>query len=364
MNKAKNIFLTPNQFTCTIVSLFIGSSFLYLPNTIIKIAKQDSWISCLLGTIYPIYIVLISSYICKKFPKDNILKLSKKYFGIFLGSILNFVFISFFLFIVTAELSGFSNAYRVYSTPFLKEYQVFLITLLPISFITYKGIKPLGRLNEIGLWLTLILVILLIPALKYGNILNLMPVFGSGLTNIVMGSKETAYNYTGMEMIVLIYPFLQDSKKLLKCSLAGLAIAICIYTFIVFITIFYLGIKTSPKYLWPVLALADSINIPLINSFRFVFITIWAFTAFKCIATYYFAASYGLNQSIKRVSAKTFTLLLYPVIILLSFLYRNQTTRKFYVGKLISIYVIFNIIFISTIAIIIHFKRGEIIEKV
>jgi len=317
-----------------------------------------------LGTIYPIYIIIVANYICKKYPKDNILKLSKQCFGKFCGSILNFIFISFFLFIVTAELAGFNNAFIVYSTPFLKEYQVFLVALLPIAYITYKGIKPLGRLNEIGLWITILLVLLLIPALKYGSILNLMPVSGSGLINILMGSKETAYNYCGMEMILLIYPFLQDSRKLFKCSVVGLAIVVSIYTFIVFITIFYLGIKTSPKYLWPVLALADSIQIPMINSFRFIFITIWAFIAFKCMATYYFAASYGLNQSIKKISSKTFTLLLYPLIIVLSFLYKNQSTRKFYVGKLIVIYVIFNLIYISTIAIIIHFKRGGNIEKI
>ena len=364
MNKAQSIFLTPNQFTCTIVSLFIGSSFLYLPNSIIKVARQDSWISCILGTIYPIYILIIANYMCKKFPEDNILKLSKKYFGKFCGSILNFIFISFFLFIVTGELAGFSNAYRVYSTPFLKEYQVFLIALLPIAYITYKGIKSLGRLNEIGIWLNILLVLLLIPALKYGSILNLLPVSGSGLTNIIMGSKETAYNYTGMEMVFLIYPFLQDKKKLLNCSIVGLSIVVFIYTFIVFTTIFYLGIKTSPKYSWPVLALSDTIQIPIINSFRFIFITIWAFIAFKCIATYYFAVSYGLNQLIKKISAKTFTLLLYPLIILLSFLYKNQVMRKFYLGKLISIYVIFNLIFITTVAILVHFKKGDNIEKI
>ena len=155
MNKAQNTFLTPSQLTFTLVSLFIGVDFLYLPNTILKVAKQDSWISCIFGAIYPIYILIIANYLCKKFPKDNILKLSRKCFGNFCGRILNFIFISFFLFIVTTELSGFSYAFRVYSTPFLKDYQVFLVALLPITYICYKGIKPLGRLNEVGFWLTM-----------------------------------------------------------------------------------------------------------------------------------------------------------------------------------------------------------------
>ena len=239
MNKAQNTFLTPSQFTCTIVSLFIGVDFLYLPNTIIKVAKQDSWISCILGAIYPLYMIIIANYLCKKFPKDNILKLSKKCFGNFCGSILNFIFISFFLFIVTTELSGFSYAFRVYSTPFLKNYQVFLVALIPITYICYKGIKPLGRLNEVGFWLTIPFLVFLLPALTKGSLSNLMPVFGSGLTNIAIGLKETAFSYSGMEILVLIYPFLEDKKKLFKCSIVGLAITVFIYTFIVLLTIFY-----------------------------------------------------------------------------------------------------------------------------
>jgi len=364
MNKAQNTFLTPSQFTFTIVSILIGSDSLYLPNAIIRAAKQDSWISCILGAIYPIYMIIIANYICNKFPKDNILILSKKYFGNFCGNILNFIFISFFLFVVTAELSGFSYVFRVYSTPFLKDYQVFLVALIPITYICYKGIKPLGRLNEVGFWITIPLFLLLLPALKDGSFSNLMPVFGSGLTNIVIGSKETVYSYSGIEMLVLIYPFLKDKKKLFKCSIVGLAIVVCIYTIIIFLTIFYLGIETSPTYLWPVLSLADSIKISLINSFRFIFITVWSFVAFKCIATYYFATSYGFNQSIKKIPAETFALLLYPLVILISFLYKNQSIRESYINRFSSFYIIFNIIFISTVALLIHFKKGVKNEKI
>lgn len=364
INKDKNVFLTPIQFTTILTSALIGGVLLYLPNEIAAISQQDSWISCLLGSLYPLYIVIIANYTCKKFPRDNILKLSKKCFGKICGTILNFIFISFFLFALTAELSGFSFVYIVYSTPFLKSYQLLLVTLIPIAFISYKGIKTLGRFHEVGFFITILSIFLLLPVLKYGSILNLMPVFGSGFTNIIKGSKDTINNYAGMEMIFLIYPFLQDSKKLLKYGIVATAITTSIFTLVVLATIFYLGVETTQTYLWPVLSLADSINIPVINSFRFIFIPIWAFVVFKCISTYYFAVSYGLNQSIKKISAQKFTLLLYPLIILISLLYKNPTMQRDYPYKLGIFYMIFNLVFISTIAIIIHFKKGDNIEKV
>ena len=362
MNKTQNIFLTPIQFTTIMTSALIGGAILYLPTRIAVVSKQDSWISCLFGALYPLYIVIIANYMCKKFPRDNILKLSKKCFGKIFGSILNFIFISFFLFELTAELSRFSFMYTVYSTPFLKSYQLLLVTLIPIAFISYKGIKTLGRFHEVGFVIAIFSIFLLLPVLKYGCLLNLLPVFGSGVISIIKGSKETASSYSGMEMIFLLYPFLQDSKKLLKCGLVSTAITTSIYTLIVLATIFYLGVESTQTYLWPVLSLSDSINIPIINSFRFIFIPIWAFVIIKCITTYYFAVSYSLNQSVKKISAQKFTLLLYPFIIIISLLYKNPTTQRDYSSKLITIYVIFNLLFISAIAIIIHFKKGDNIE--
>jgi len=309
INRAKGNLLTPSQFTLTLKAIMVGMATMSLPNLVMRVSKQDGWISIILGAVYPIYLVIVANFMCKKSPKDNILVLSKKCFGNFLGGILNFIFISFFLFDLTAELSGYSNIFRVYAVTFLKNYQVLLTVLIPISFVSYKGIKTLGRLNEVGFYLTVCLIIFPVGILAYGSILNLMPIFGSGLNNIVKGSSQTVFAYSGMEIIFLIYPFLQSRKKLLKCGLVSTAIVAFIYVWVTFGTIYYLGVESSQKYIWPVITLSDSIKIPVINSFRYIFVTLWSLVEFKCISTFYFAISYGLNQSIKKISAKTFTIL-------------------------------------------------------
>lgn len=358
MNNNQNRSLTPSQFTLTLKSIIIGIEILYLPNNIIKIAKQDSWISCILGIIYPLYLVLIADYMSKKFPKDNILGLSKRFFGSFLGSFFNFIFISFFLFMLTAELSGYDNVAKIYGVPFLQNFQIILITLLPIAYLAYKGIKALGRVNEVGFYITLVIIFLPIPIFAIASPLNIMPILGTPVINIIKGVKETTLAYSGMEIIFLIYPFLQDTKKLLKCGITCIAIVGSIYTWTTFATIYYLGIDIAPKYLWPVLSWADSIRIPIITSFRYVFLSLWSIVQFKCMATYYFAVSYGLNQSIKKISYENVVLLLYPIIIYISLLYGNPTMRRYYVYKILQMYIIFNLIYISIIAALVFIKRG------
>lgn len=363
MNKSESIYLTPSQFTLNLIASMIGVGVMYLPNNVIKDGRQDGWIACIVGGIYPVYMAIIAAYICKRFPGDDILTLSKRYFGICFGNIFNIIFTSYFLFLATSVLSGFSNLFRVYAASFLKSYQILLPTLIPVAFIVYKGLKAMGRLSQVILFLGIILIFIPVGSLVYGSILNVMPVFQAGILNILKASKETAFFYGGFEIIFLIYPFLQDKKKIFKCGIESIVFTITIYSWTAFLSIYYLGIDISPKYLWPVLALTDSVRIPIINSFRYAFISLWSIVALKCVSMYYFAAAYSLNGIIKKVSLQKFVVILYPIIIYLAILYGNTTTRRYYSGKLIEIYVIFNLIYVSLIAIIIHYKRGDTDEK-
>jgi len=358
----KNL-LTPSQFTFTLVSSMIGTGVLTLPNDVIKAAKQDGWISCIIGGIYPIYIFVLAYLVSKRFPKSNLFVLSKKCFGKLLGNIFNVIFISYCILEAAFILSGFGNVFRIYAAPFLRSYQVILPILIVPAFISFKSIVSLGRFNKIIFYLTIFLVFMPIGVFKQSSVLNIMPIGDTGIVSIMKGAKETAYSYSGIELIFLLYPLLEEKKKFLKCSSASIGITIFVYTWVTFLAIFYLGIDISPKFFWPTIALADSINIPIINSFRFIFISFWALVMIKGLATYYYASCYTWSLLVKRMSKKTFAVLIYLPIAYIAMRLGNPTLRGWCVNKTIPYYVAFNIIFLSVLAFLCHFKKGDISEK-
>ncbi|MCR3758771.1 spore germination protein [Clostridium felsineum] len=357
MNKSNDVYLSGSQITFYIFASLIGVGFTYLPNAVIEKANQDGWIACIVGAVYPLFLIFCASYMCKKSPKENILVLSEKYFGGIIGNILNFIFLGFFLFVLTSEISGFNNVFTVYASDFLKKYQVIALTLVVTAYAAYKGIKPLGRLCEVTFYLTIILIVLPIETLKEGNILNIMPIGQAGLVNVLKASKDTAFFYTGAEAALLIYPFVKGSKKLLKSSLVALGLTMFIYTWVCFLNIYYYGIDASPKLLWPTIGLSDSIHIPIINSFRFIFISLWSIVIIRCISVYYFAVSFGISRITKKISAETVTIFIYPIVFLLSMLYGNTTKRRYYSGILTEYFVLFILIYVSIITIITKFKE-------
>lgn len=363
MDKDTDSLLTTSQLTFILVGSMLGVGVLSLPNDVVKNAKQDGWISAILGSVYPLYMIFIASYLCNKFPKQNILTLSKKCFGKFLGSILNFIFVIFFIMLATEIASGISNVLRIYVTYFLTNPKLLVIVFIVPAFLAYKGIKTLGRMNELIFYLTVIIFFIPISALKDGSLLNIMPVFGSGVINILKSTKETAFSYSGIEILFLIYPYLQDNRKLKRAGIKSVIITSFIYTWFTFITIYYVGVDIIPKFLWSAVAISEAIKIPIINNFRYVFMVLWSLIMFKTIANYYYGFTYGLSELTKIATRKTFVLLVYPLMFYISIKYENETLRRYALSKIVPIYTIFNVSYVSIISLILAIKKGDENEK-
>lgn len=363
MNNIQNTSLTSSQLTMFPICIFLGVGLLYSPNIAIKDVGQCGWISCIVGALYPIIISTIANHVYKRYPDDDIMALSTRFLGKIMGNICNIIFVTFFIFIESAELTAMSNVFKVYTTTFLKDYQIFFTTMTVVVYVAYKGMKPLARLNEVLFYMTTVLVLIPVVALKYGSILNIMPVFDCGIKNLLKSGWDMSFLYTGAESLFLIYPFYKEKDKFMKCNLLAIGFTTFVYVLITFCTIFYLGIDISPKYLWPVLTLSDSVDIPVITSFRYIFMSLWALTIFRCLSIYHFFSSYGLSRILPKVSSQKFSIILYPVIIILSSLYGTTTMRRHYTDKIMPYYVIFNFIYIIVVTILLHLKKGDNVEK-
>lgn len=363
MKKVGTNEITARQLVFILIGSMIGVGVIGLPNAVTQNAKQDGWISAALGSVYPLYIVIISILIYKKFPKDNILLLSRRYFGKIIGSILNIIFLCSFLVYLTSDVSGLNNILKNYVVVFLKPYKIMLVLTFLGAYTAYKGFKIIGRVSEGIFVLTCLLSLIPFVAFTKGNILNIQPVFGSGLPNILKATKGSAFSYCGIEIIFLIYPFLTEPGKFASSALKSVIFVTVVYTFFTFTTIYYIGIDYIPKFVWAFLAVTKKVEIPVINNFRFIFMILWSIIIFKTISTYYFASAYIIQDFIKKIDIKKIIIAIYPVIVYLSMLYSIEPKRRTYLDFLIPKLILFNAIYVTTIAILIYIRKGEKYEK-
>jgi spore germination protein len=356
MDKAKKNLLEESEATAMVVGFIIGTSVLSLPYGVVQDAKQDGWISVVVGGLHPLYIAMLAIYYAKKHPNEDILALSNKYLGRVFGTICNILFMIEYGMFTIAAIISLSNIYRVYATPFLTPIKIFIPIILLAVYLNDKGIKVLGRINKISLYVIVILTLLLLTSLKTGNYLNMFPIFGTGVKNILSGSIESALAFGGMEAIFLFYPVLKEKDKVKKITLKALFITMGIYISVTVVCIYCLGYKVTSIALWPVLLVTEGVNLPILNSFRFVFLFLWSIIMFKIIANEHFAFTYMLNDILKIKDKKKIYWITSPIALYLCLTIKNEVQRRALLGYIVPKITLFNIAYISIIAILIFIK--------
>jgi spore germination protein len=359
MKKVSSNQITYTQFTYIIVGTMIGTGVLSLPNQMAKAAYQDGWLSALIGAIYPLYIVVIAIYFSKKFPEDNILSLSKKCLGKFLGGIASIIFTLQFFIGIASVTAGFTNIARVYIVQFLTPIKLIVLILMVGLYGTYQDLKIIGRVNEIVFYLMLVLLFIPLISLRDGSLLNISPFLGSGFKNILKGGMQAGFAYSGVEIIFLIYPNVIDKKAVKSSALKAVAISATIYTYLTFTTIYFIGPDIALKPHWSVMLLNETINLPYINSFRFIFMYLWSIIIFKTVINLYYSFTYGLSNSFMKLNMKKICFIVYPLVVYVVYKYGNEGLRRQAIGKISPIVGVLNLLFITILAIIVHYKEGE-----
>jgi spore germination protein len=350
--------LVPSEAMHVLVGTIIGIGIFNLSNVLVKDAYEDAWISAALGGIYPLYLGLLGIYFIKKHPSENILDLSKSYLGKFTGTVLNILFLVFFILNTIFVISGFSIVYRVYATAFLSSFRIISITALLAAFTAYRGLKVIGKINTVAFYLTMIILIESFIALRKGSNLNLMPVLDAGIVNILKSTKESIFSYTGLEILFIIYPSVKNNSKFGKEILKATGITILIYTLTTALALYYLSADIVRKTYWPLITISESLKLTVINNFRVVFAFLWMAVALKSAANYYFASTFICSNILKKVKRINIIGALYLIIVPITLMLGEPTVRnkamKMVVGKV----VLYNLFYITIIAVIIFIKKG------
>lgn len=363
MNSNINKFMTANQLAFIIFFSTLGIDVLFFPQIIVRYGAQDSWIFTGIGALYPFYIVFLSVFLCKKFPDENILKLSKKCFGRFFGSILNMFFLIQFIFYTTIRCSELSNLTRLFIIYFLTPNAVISVAVAVAVYTCTRGLQAMARAFNVAFYFILPVFFIPLGAIKYGNLSNILPVFDPNIPDPLGGIITGISLYYGVEILLLLYPYLKNKKDIKKAGIKGTLMSTVIFVWFMFISIYYLGIDIVPKFLWPVGAATKAINIPSVKNFIFIFMFYFVILALISISINYNGIVIIIREFLPKIKTKVLYVVIAPAIYFISLKYGGVTMMKSILTSVIPISTIFNVAFVSVIAIIILLKKDKADEK-
>ena len=310
-------------------------------NNLFNIAKQDSYVSIIIGFIIGFIPLIIIYYIFNYEPSLSLPKKNLKLFGNILGTIINIIIIWFTFFII---LILFSNLVTFVYVQYLNKTPMLVISIVFIFAIVYvliHDIKTICRLSMILFFFTVILYLLsLIGLTTQISIDNFKPFLESNY--LFKGTYSfITYNVLPLYLLLIIPKNNIDNKKFFKFITIFYIIASISLLIVLITTIGIFGIKLSNLYEYPEFQVLKYVSlIGLSARIDGILIIQWIFDLliFMIIGMYFILET---TKTMFKVNKHVYSIIIGILIVLLN----EYITNNMLINDL-SINIITHIIFI------------------
>jgi spore germination protein len=306
--------ITSKQLIFIIIGTQISAGVLSLPRLVAGEAAQHAWISVLVGAVPSFLAIALICYLYSRFNDPDFVNVSKRLFGRYLGSTLMLVFITYAVYFESIAVRVFAEITSVYMLPTTPKWAIVLILIIAAVYAISLGGQVIGRINEILFYLILFdLVIISIPVLTDGEILNLYPLTEIDYLGVLKGAIPTSFAYSGVEVLIVFYALTGRRDEVFKAAIIGQTIVVVVYLLAVLAALSVFGIDSIATIFWPILTLLKVPDLTVIERLEFFFLVLLGGLGVRPTLNLGLAASY----SFLRVFDLDFKKYYVPVVIIL-----------------------------------------------
>jgi spore germination protein KB len=293
MEKAK---ISPKQLFVVVVLFEMGSAILV---GLASSAKQDAWISILLGMLAGILLFLVYHRLFLFYPDLPLTSYIQKIVGKWVGRTLALMYIVYFIYLAGRVLRDFGELLT--STIYTNTPMVFLITVLlvTIAYAIHKGFEVIARVGEIFFGVVYLMAIVGFFLIIFSGLIhleNLRPMLENGIVTILKTTMRETLTFPFGEMIVftMLLPYLNKPKKARMMCILGMVLSGVNITIASIVNIATLGVDLFVRAPYPLLATVGKIQLAqFIERLDVLFMLYLMIAGFIKVAIFYYAAVIG-----------------------------------------------------------------------
>ena len=321
MGFALNDKISLRQVQALLFLEIFGFGVTALPRRVAQQAAQDGWIGVILALLVMILLVWAVTHVTKSYAGQTFYeytcKLLTKPVAVVVCLLLcaRLVLLAAFYLRIFAEIT---QSIMLPSTPFII---IFASVLGLAAYGASKGIESRARLAEL-LFLVVLLPLIFVFGISSRDIdfSNLLPIMSASPSQIGAASFSAIFAFNGIEMLLLIGPFLSRPKHLTKSVLGAFLTMGGFMVIITAVTIARFGADGVTTHIWPVLKMMDTVSLPgsAIDRQGALIMTFWIISAYAIINAALFFSSLLLKDVVGRGKHIHYILLCVPVIAILA----------------------------------------------
>lgn len=279
----------------------VGVNILFFQRQVVECAGYDAWISVLLTGI-SIHIVVWMMYkiLFTVQAGGDITAVNRDIFGNVAGNIFNLGIVFYFFFGAFFNFLTYIEVIQVWIFPTIDIMPISIVILIFIAYCVISGFRSITGLSLVGLLFTLLFIVpQLSMTLPYAHPQNLLPLFRHSVPEIVNSSKVMLTQYTGIEAILLFYPFIKTPLNSHKWAQATVLFVTLLYSVILVITFMYFSENQLLHTTWPTLNMLMIIELPVLQRVEYLAISIWMIKILATICLSLWVACRGMKNALR-----------------------------------------------------------------
>ncbi|BAU28390.1 spore germination protein (amino acid permease) [Aneurinibacillus soli] len=293
--------ISNRQFMALFAVVSFATTILYVPQVVTSMVDRDGWFLILISGIFGTINMMLFVILEKLYPGKNLLQVNRLVLGRFVGGIVNFAFIFYFIDLCTWTMREFADFFLITIEP-TTPISVYLIVAIVLSaHIVFHGVEVLARVNEVAFFLIFFAYLLLCLLLvNQYHLEYLRPVLENGVWKPFTYWEMPTSFFGDAFVVCMFFNYVRKTKHTPMYVLAGMLLSTILLCTVVFVSIMTLGAKTSSMFTYPTLTLIRNINIAkLLDRIDIFVVTIWMLGAFIKFSSYFMASVYGLSEVLR-----------------------------------------------------------------
>ncbi|HEX9060342.1 MAG TPA: endospore germination permease [Clostridia bacterium] len=288
--------ISNRQGICLVSMFIIGSSIVLGAS---GEAKQDIWISVIVGFVLYLPMIFIYSNLTTVFPGKDLFDIMHEVFGNIAGKILSLIFVWYFFHLGALVIRNFSEFVQIVSLIETPQFIIIIFFGLLCIWIVRSGIEVLSRWSAFTLPIVLFFVLgTVILSFTRMKLINITPTLYNGIRP-VFSNAFSIFSFPFAETVIftMVFNKLKQNNKSFKVFFFGSLIGGIVILLVMLRNILVLGINTASDLFFPSYIAVRTINIGnFLQRFEIVIAVNYIFTGFVKTSICLYAASKGVAR--------------------------------------------------------------------
>jgi spore germination protein KB len=285
-------------------------------------ANQDAWIAIGLAMFFGMGFALMYYFMLSRLPGKNLFEIFQFCFGKWIGGLLTFLYILYFLYIASRVLRDFCElivSFIFDQTPI--EF-ISITMVIVIVYMLYLGLEVMGRTSEVFIpYFFSFIIIIGIAVFVSGEMEfeNLFPILGDGFKPVMKAVFPQLLTFPFGELIAftMIIPYTTKFKKSKKITLLAVLLSGVMLIYNAILQITTLGVEARARSNFPLLSSAREISLlEFIERVDLVVVFIVMFGIIIKVSVFF----YGALKGLELISNRPYRMYVVPIGTVLSFI--------------------------------------------